>query len=215
MLESIAVDSSSGIGALAPAGVAVCDLRVAPPSPPSQSRQQEFSWGRDCARRALERLGFGSPVIGRDADGCPTWPDGICGSITHCRGYVAAAAVRSGRLRSIGIDAEARRELHADVVRHFALPEEREWLHQADVASLWPVLLFSAKESVFKAWFASLRTWVDFHDVRVDFHPRTRRFTARVTGAAGCAEGMPTPRSVSGRYAFDTSQVYTFAAIFS
>jgi 4'-phosphopantetheinyl transferase EntD len=55
------------------------------------SRLREFATGRSCARQALAGLGLAPAPILRGAKREPLWPAGIVGSITHCRGYRAAA----------------------------------------------------------------------------------------------------------------------------
>src|SRR5262245_52630631 len=54
-------------------------------------RQAEFFYGRFAARVALGKAGVvGFPVhIGRFRE--PLWPPDMAGSLTHCRGFAAAA----------------------------------------------------------------------------------------------------------------------------
>jgi enterobactin synthetase component D / holo-[acyl-carrier protein] synthase len=145
----------------------------------SPGRAGEFATGRACSRRALSRLGFAPAPITRGADREPRWPDGVVGSITHTRGYVAAAVARSDALAAIGIDAEQHDRLPAAVLRSVALPVE-----QRHIAALprdetcWDRLLFSAKESVFKAWYPLTRRWLGFEDAIVRFDPPTGTFRA-------------------------------------
>jgi len=76
------------------------------------ARRYEFALGRRCAREALALLGGPRVAIpvGRFRD--PVWPFGYVGSITHCRGFCAAAAARtppgnsSCGIRGIGLDSE-------------------------------------------------------------------------------------------------------------
>ena len=44
----------------------------------------------------------------------------------------------------------------------------------------WDRLLFSAKESVYKAWFPLTRRWLGFEEACVDFDPASGSFTARL-----------------------------------
>jgi len=44
----------------------------------------------------------------------------------------------------------------------------------------WHRLLFSAKESVYKAWFPLTGRWLGFEEAAVDFDPVQRTFTARL-----------------------------------
>src|SRR5262249_23258745 len=119
-----------------------------------ERRRLDLARGRACARQALQKLGVGEVPVLRGRDGEPLWPPEICGSITHCAGYSAAVAAHQRDLASIGIDAEPVQDLGEDALDHVAVASERDWISSAERGMPWPLLLFSAKESVFKAWFA-------------------------------------------------------------
>ena len=135
-----------------------------------EKRRREFATGRHCARRALGALGLPpAPLLPGEA-GAPLWPPGIVGSITHCAGYRAAAVARARDVLTIGIDAEPNQLLTDDVLELVSLPAERARLR--DLASAapgisWDRLLFSAKESVYKAWFPLARRWLGFADADI------------------------------------------------
>jgi len=46
--------------------------------------------------------------------------------------------------------------------------QERDWLANASGAIHWDRVLFSAKESVFKAWFPLAQRWLGFEECRVE-----------------------------------------------
>lgn len=78
--------------------------------------------------------------------------------MTHCDGYGAAALVRLTDLASLGIDAEPDGPLPDGVLESIALPAEVALLRRLGGARPgvhWDRLLFSAKESVYKAWYPS------------------------------------------------------------
>jgi 4'-phosphopantetheinyl transferase EntD len=133
------------------------------------NRRAEFATARWCAREALIELGVGPVAILSGPDREPLWPKGIVGSITHCRGYHAAAVARAANVRSIGIDAEPDEPLAEGTLQLIALPVER-----AQLAAPWGPhldrLLFSAKESVYKTWFPLARRWLGFGDAVVTLH---------------------------------------------
>jgi 4'-phosphopantetheinyl transferase EntD len=131
-------------------------------------RRREFGTVRYCARNALSQIGVPAVSILPDADGAPRWPAGVVGSLTHCRGYRAAAVGRSGEICAVGIDAEPHEALPSEVLDHVLHGEERARLTalacvQPDVH--WDRIVFSAKEAVYKAWFSLTRRWLDFPDV--------------------------------------------------
>jgi 4'-phosphopantetheinyl transferase EntD len=148
-----------------------------------EKRRREFTTGRACAHDALERLGLPpSPILSGER-GEPRWPAGVVGSITHCEGYRACAVARKSEIATIGIDAEVNAALPHGVEAEIARPEERTWLRELKrkaPAVHWDRLLFSAKESVYKAWFPLTELWLDFEEASVTVDPSTGAFSARL-----------------------------------
>jgi len=145
-------------------------------------RRREFATGRVCARKALEQLGIAPGPIPPGDRGEPLWPDGIVGSITHCDGYRAAAAANIDELISIGIDAEPNTELPDQLVEDIARPEEMPMLAElsrTEPGIHWDRMLFSAKESVYKAWFPLTKSWLGFEDATLSIDPQGT-FAARL-----------------------------------
>ncbi|WP_328642039.1 4'-phosphopantetheinyl transferase superfamily protein [Streptomyces canus] len=134
-------------------------------------RRREFTVVRACARRAMEKLGVPPQPVLPGERGAPRWPAGLTGSMTHCDGYCAAALVRAADLASLGIDAEPHGPLPEGVLGSVSLPGERVRLRDlagAYPAVHWDRLLFSAKESVYKAWFPLTGTWLDFSEADIE-----------------------------------------------
>lgn len=139
-----------------------------------ESRIREFATGRHCARLAMGRLGRSATAIGRGEAGSPIWPPGVVGSITHCAGYRAAAVANSSDLASVGIDAEPAAALPDHVLELVSLPEERSPLTElADRCPeiSWDRLLFSAKESVYKACWPLLHRFLEFDQAEISIAP--------------------------------------------
>src|SRR5262245_36309790 len=153
-----------GIASLVPASAAVAEIvgssggTLLPEEEEAlgsvaDKRRRDFTLGRECARRALRKLGIGAVPILPGTARQPIWPRDVCGSITHCQGYSAAVVARQADIRSIGIDAEYQRKLADGVLERISLPAERIWIDGATPLLPWELLLFSAKESVFKVWY--------------------------------------------------------------
>lgn len=141
-------------------------------------RRREFATGRACARAAL-----GAPAgpIMPGLRRAPRWPAGFVGSITHCPGYRAAAVARGRDLLAIGVDAEPYERLPEGVLDAIATPDEHSWLADLRTAkpeAHWDRLLFSAKESVYKAWFPLARRWLGFDEPVIAIQPDSGSFTA-------------------------------------
>ncbi|MCK2216261.1 4'-phosphopantetheinyl transferase superfamily protein [Actinomadura sp. ATCC 31491] len=151
----------------------------------ADKRRREFTTARHCVHRALERLGVPPSPVLTGAHGEPAWPPGVVGSITHCAGYRAAAV--SAAPGAIGIDAEPEGPLPPGVLEAVAVAEECEQLRRLAAehpGTSWDRILFSAKESVYKAWYPLARRWLDFQDAVIDLDPVRGTFEARllVTG---------------------------------
>lgn len=137
-------------------------------------RRREFATGRLCARRALARLGLPPSAILAGPAGQPLWPDGIVGSITHCAGYRAAAVAWSGDVGALGIDAEPHAPLPDGVLDTVASDDERAHLHRLadrEPHVRWDRLLFSAKESAYKAWYPRGGRILEFEEATVALDP--------------------------------------------
>ncbi len=134
-------------------------------------RREEFTTARGCARQALAELGVPPAPLLAGPRREPLWPAGVVGSLTHCDGYRAAAVARSTDLAAIGIDAEPDQPLPDGVLARVALAEERDALGRLRAGAHADRLLFSAKESVFKAWYPLARRWLGFTDAVVDLDP--------------------------------------------
>jgi 4'-phosphopantetheinyl transferase EntD len=145
-------------------------------------RRREFATARGCARRALATLGLPPAAIVPGERGAPAWPSGVVGSMTHCDGYRASAVALERNVRTVGLDAEPNGPLPDGVLKVIATPAEIDWLDGAPPASgvCWDRLLFSAKESIYKAWFPLTRRWLDFEEAVVTPDPDAGTFDARL-----------------------------------
>ncbi|WP_151770124.1 4'-phosphopantetheinyl transferase family protein [Streptomyces abyssomicinicus] len=177
-----------------------------------EKRRREYTTVRHLARRALGCLGHGGAALPPGELRAPRWPSGVVGSMTHCEGYRAAAAADAALLASVGIDAEPHEPLPPEVLGGAALPEERE--HLAGLARLrpethWDRVLFSAKESVYKAWYPLTGAWLGFEDAVLAFDP-SGTFRARVLPGALVEGG---PAAFDGRWSVADGFVTTAVVV--
>ena len=175
-----------------PAGAALYPEEERIASGTRAERGREFATGRHCARTALRRIGVPPGPIPSGEAGAPLWPAGVVGSITHCPGYRGAAVARAADLVTIGIDAEPCEALPDGVLRLVSLPQEREQLAELARRSgplPWDKVLFSAKESVYKAWFPLTGTWLGFHDAHISVDADNGTFDVRLLVAGPTVEG--------------------------
>lgn len=173
--ESAAVVEAHGRDALG-SGVFLYPEEEAVITRAVEKRRREFTAVRACARQAMEKLGVPPQPVLPGERGAPRWPEGLVGSMTHCDGYCAAALVRADELASLGIDAEPHDRLPDGVLDTVALPTEQtrlRGLSHSHPSVYWDRLLFSAKESVYKAWFPLTGRWLDFLEADIEISPGT------------------------------------------
>ncbi|MGW2025056.1 4'-phosphopantetheinyl transferase family protein [Streptomyces decoyicus] len=175
-------------------------------------RQREFGTVRGCARSALAELGIAPAPLLPGPNREPQWPPGIAGAMTHCAGYRAAAVARSAEVRAIGLDAEPHLPVEdPGVVDLITLPEERVQLRRLSAAQpeiCWDRLVFSAKESVYKAWYPLTRRWLDFEEAHVTLNPSNSTFTARLLVPGPVVDGRELTE-FSGRWLVGAGLVVT------
>jgi 4'-phosphopantetheinyl transferase EntD len=177
-------------------------------------RRREFTSARLCARTALARIGVPPAPILPGERGAPIWPEGVVGSMTHCAGYRAAAVARAAEVATIGLDAEPNEPLPDGVLKTIAIPAERAALPDlpAGVGVSWDRLLFSVKESVYKAWFPLCRTWLDFSEAEVTIEP-SGTFEARLLVPGPVVAGVKLTGFTGGWLARDGLLVTAIAVL--
>ena len=133
-----------------------------------RKRKAEHLAGRIAAAHALSAIN--EPAIpGIGPSGEPLWPDGMSGSITHS-GTQAMAVVIRERQALIGIDCEAilpeneAREIKDGIIDAQKVPVLS---HSGYPFPLALTLVFSAKESLFKALFPQVKIFMGFECARV------------------------------------------------
>ncbi|KUL47439.1 4'-phosphopantetheinyl transferase [Streptomyces sp. NRRL F-4489] len=179
-------------------------------------RQREFGTVRNCARRALASFGIAPAPILPGPGRAPRWPDGIAGAMTHCTGYRGAAVARTTDIRSLGVDAEPHAPIDdPGVLGLVTLPEERAQLtrlaaHQPEIC--WDRLVFSAKESVYKAWYPLTGRWLGFEDAHLTLDPTDATFTARLLVPGPTLSGRPLT-TFTGRWLIGSGLVMTAVVV--
>ncbi len=164
-------------------------------------RQHEFATARALAHLALRRIGADADAILNDTERAPTWPDGVRGSITHCDTRALAAVCRAEH-GSVGIDVEHRKELKRTLWQSVFLESEIADLERLPDAlrGRMALVLFSAKEALYKAQFPISRTYMGFRALRVE----------AVGGALVCTwqldvPGFPRGAIARGRYLLEAA----------
>ena len=176
-----------------------------------ERRRDQLRAGRAAAREALVGLGFSHPpAVLRGERGEPLWPDGVCGAITHCDHFAAAAAARRPAPDAIGIDLEnIARGLKQDISAHICHPAEQVWAAAAaGLRSQRLITLFSAKESIYKALYPLCRQFFGFKDVELS-QTSDNRFEGRLLRDLGAELPAGLPLMVQWQLHGDYVLTYT------
>ena len=128
--------------------------------------------GRAAARLAMESRGFGSVAIPRGSLGQPLWPEGITGSISHSGDRCAAAIAATDQTPNLGLDLETREDLPQNLWSRILKSGEREELKQLPThqQTKQALVLFSAKEALYKCLAPRVGKWFGFQDAHLRAH---------------------------------------------
>src|SRR5437899_1838374 len=178
-------------------------------------RQREFAAGRACARRALLHLGVRDVDILSGGRREPLWPPEIVGSIAHTNSYCAAAVALEQRFTSLGIDIEANTPLEAIVTPLICGTGERRWCEWRDHLPIHrPKLLFSIKESLFKALYPLMQVGLGFQDIEISVDLQAGTFVA-TTSNPDWSYLQYLLKSARGAFDFDQDHVFAITWISS
>ena len=135
-------------------------------------RKAEYLAGRIVAKHALSALGIGyaQQQVRIAPDRSPIWPDTIRGSISHTSEFAVCCVAKTTDCSFIGVDSEL---IFADAVTHSLAAEihdQAELKLFTDVgfsANLATSIIFSSKESLYKAVYPIVRCFFGFEQARV------------------------------------------------
>lgn len=173
------------------------------PSRVLPSRRRDYTLGRHAARKALSQLGVTAGPILTGERREPLWPEGVVGAISHAAGVVSAAVALTSDCGGIGIDLEHRGRYFPELVDLIAFGDERSAIRGAEDPVAAALELFSAKESIYKAFSPRVGRYFGFAAAQVRWvqdgiiarlvepldvsYPATRDISVKVGWADGLA----------------------------
>ena len=177
----------------------------------ADKRRREFTASRRCARKALAALGItGFPLL-PGPNRAPMWPPSVVGSITHtdgCADGYCGVVVADRRLTlGLGVDAEPNLPLPAELWPRVLDDEERSDALAAVEPGTHARLVFSAKETTYKALYPAFGHFIEFSDVHIHVQYQEGVFFANLAGTAA-GIGLAEQRLV-GRLAVDNELIVT------
>ncbi|MFI0489185.1 MAG: 4'-phosphopantetheinyl transferase [Yersinia sp. (in: enterobacteria)] len=187
-------------------------------------RRAEYLAGRFVARQILNVLAVRDYPLATGVDRAPVWPAGLIGSISHnnqralCAAQIITPAtgysVECSSIHGIGVDIESliaverAKELWASILSD----EEYRSLQQGPLLfNQLLTLVFSAKESLFKAIYPQLGCYFDFLDARfLSYSLTSGRFELQLLREL--SDDFSAGRCFTGCFSFNDSDIQTFIA---
>lgn len=152
-----------------------------------QARRADYLAGRVCAQAALTLIQKGTESVATGLGGEPLWPEGVVGSVSHSVSLAAASVTADAHVFAIGLDIQAPASrsakislcniasIRADLGR-ISLPLNSE------IKPILPELLFSARESFFKAFYPVKKLRIGYEAVElVRLDIETRKISVSLT----------------------------------
>ncbi len=128
------------------------------------ARKNEFILGRLCASKAHE-ICTGRELLEliSGVDRAPVWPIDVTGSIAHDKNFVGAAVAKKNDLIGIGIDFEELGRTKIELSSH--IRSSHDLISHPDLSDTELLtLIFSTKESLYKALYPSVQKFFGFED---------------------------------------------------
>jgi len=131
------------------------------------ARKAEFLLGRWCASKAYEKSTtrpLSNLEIGKMRN--PIWPQNILGAVTHNENWVMAAVSNCQKLKGLGIDIEVKDRVKPEIERMIMTSQDLNKIDGLTHNELL-TLIFSAKESLYKALFPQVQKFFGFEAAAV------------------------------------------------
>ncbi len=177
-------------------------------------RQAEYFAGRYTAKLALSALGIENTAVSTGANRAPIWPIAIIGSISHTHNKAYSAVGTKTDFDYIGIDFEEfiSPSTSKDIASTIINPNEQARLasYNLNFEKLL-TLVFSAKESLFKALYPQVNAYFDFSAAEmVSIAEQDNQFIIQLTQSL--SSGMPKGKCFKGYFKLMNNHVLTVIA---
>lgn len=139
-------------------------------SPRAKSKKRkEFIMGRAAAHAALRNMGATARAVGKGKFGEPAWPEGTIGSISHKDDLALAIVGSKDKCRAIGVDLETIWDpIAPQIANRICHQSEIPWVFEVScLSALRMKMIFSAKESIFKALNPLNGVFINFKEIQL------------------------------------------------
>ncbi|TSH83690.1 4'-phosphopantetheinyl transferase [Pantoea sp. paga] len=172
-------------------------------------RKSEYFAGRYCCSVLLRQHRVHSPIVGASR-GVPVWPAGWRGSLSHTRSHAIAVLVKETSGLHPGVDIEKHNPtLLLNTSDMFTSMEEQAFLRTLSLPYSQALLLvFSAKETLFKALWPEIKGFIDFSSSYLS-EVNTDRKTFTLTLTHTINNTLYAGKNFTGHYSFFTDNIVT------
>jgi enterobactin synthetase component D len=146
-------------------------------------KKAEFVASRMAIKELFSKLNISDPLPQRITAQSPVWPASYLGSISHTKGVAVVAMASSSNLKGLGLDCERleRCQQVENIWTKISTHEEREFFHKNRWRdAYWKLILFSAKESLYKAAYPLVQQYFGFEQAQViALNPQSQELVLR------------------------------------
>ena len=191
------------------------EMNVSLPSCVAKSvkrRKAEFLAGRHAATKLLLLLGCQDTQVGISESRAPLWPTAVVASISHTSMRAICAGASNEFVRSAGIDIEEHiAPDKLDIVETNVIsPCEMSFCDERSIRKdIFLTLIYSAKESLFKALFPHVKRFFGFEAARlVSIDINDNSIVLELT--ENLAEEFPAGHRIKGAFLIEEHHVLTY-----
>ncbi|WP_052190845.1 4'-phosphopantetheinyl transferase [Chitinibacter sp. ZOR0017] len=136
----------------------------------STKRKIEFLAGRLLAKKALSDFGENVCLISIKKNHLPAWPEKYIGSISHSNGAAISIVARKSEYQGIGIDIESYMEdaTTKEIEKKILTTDDFIFFKKTPLDKTIITLIFSAKESLFKALYPEAGHYFSFKAAKIE-----------------------------------------------
>jgi enterobactin synthetase component D len=169
------------------------------------NRKEEFKLGRLCASLAhLKLKGETLNVIPVGTKREPIFPSTVVGSISHTKEWIGAVVADSNKLVGVGLDFENMGRAKKELSRYISTDSDVtkvDGMSEEEVLTL----IFSAKESLYKALYPSVKIFFGFDSAAVTkIDTQSKTFTIELLTQLSSHFGPNGRFSFTGRFCCDS-----------
>lgn len=134
-----------------------------------QKRKAEYVASRLLVKNLLSYLGYKDFYLKNNLDRSPIWPNNINASLSHSDSYVIAIATKKNFFIGIDIEKYMKQQTAKIIFNSLLTPKEQKSFQRVPLPLHKLItLIFSLKESIYKAIWPLIKTPINFHYIIIE-----------------------------------------------